>query len=259
MIEKAYKISFQLYSARHFPPLEAQLDELARIGYDAVEPWLPAYGDDPEGFRRKIDAAGLVCLGFHMPLPIQPDDWHRFVHVGERLGAKLMIPAWLPPEERGSDAGGWQRIGAMLAMGAEKARSAGLRVAWHNHDFEYFPLADGSRPIDHLLGSAGAEVGLEVDCGWVVRGGADPAAELERYADRIVAIQVKDTAPLGTAAEDGWTATGDGIIDWRALWPHFLKTKADHLVVEHDNPADWVRFARRSYEYVTRMIGRDNP
>ena len=83
--------------------------------------------------------------------------------------------------------------------------------------------------------------------------GADPAAELSRYADRIIAIQTKDTAPKGTTVDDGWTATGDGIIDWSALVPLFHRTKADHIVTEHDNPGDWQRFAQRSIDHLKAL------
>ena len=165
-----------------------------------------------------------------------------------------MIPPWLPPEERGPDAAAWQRVGAALAEGAEKVKRQGLRVAWHNHDFEYIPLPDGSRPIDHLLAAGGESVEFEIDLAWVVRGGADPAAELARYADRITVIQCKDTAPLGTDAEGGWTATGDGIIDWHALWPLFVETRTDQLVAEHDNPADWRTYAQRSFDYMKKLV-----
>lgn len=245
-----FQLSFQLYSARHFPPLEPVLEGLAAIGYDAVEPFLPDYGDDPKGFRRKIDAAGLKCSGFHMPLTGLTQEPERFIDIAKTIGAPLMIPPWIPPEERDDKPDGWKRLGGWLAAGAGKARTAGLKVAWHNHDFEFRKLADGSRPIEHIFAEAGPDVGFEIDCAWVVRAGADPAEELKRYADRIWAIQPKDTAPLGTKADDGWTATGDGIIDWKTLWPLFLKTKADQIVVEHDNPSDWRVFAKRSFDYL---------
>lgn len=255
----AYKLSFQLYSARNFPPLEPQLEYLAELGYDAVEPWLPAYGDDPKAFRRKIDDAGLACLGFHMPLAGLTEETERFIDIAHTIGAPLMIPPWIPPDQRDAKADGWKRLGEALARGAEMVRDAGLRVAWHNHDFEYVALADGSRPIDLLLDAAGPNVGFEIDCGWVVRGGGDPAAELARYADRIWAIQTKDTAPIGTKEDDGWTPTGDGIIDWPSLWPLFLRTKADHIVVEHDNPGDWRVLAKRSFDYLADLNARFAP
>jgi len=253
----AYRISYQLYSSRKFPPLEAQLPVLKAIGYDAVEPWLPAYEASPAAFRRAIDDAGLACLGFHMPLSGLTDETDRFIDIAHAIGAPLMIPPWIAPEDRDTGPDGWRRLGAALGAGADKVRSAGLKVAWHNHDFEYRRLADGSRPIDHILAAAGPDVGFEIDCGWIVRGGGIPADELRRYADRIWAIQVKDTAPIGTEADDGWTATGDGIIDWHALWPLFLTTKADHIVVEHDNPSDWQTFARRSLDHVRRLMNGD--
>src|SRR5215217_8013993 len=63
-----YRIAYQLYSSRSFPPLAEQLPQLKAMGYDAVEPWLPAYEADPALFRRQLDDAGLACYGFHMPL-----------------------------------------------------------------------------------------------------------------------------------------------------------------------------------------------
>lgn len=245
-----FKTAYQLYSSRMFPPLEAQFPVLKAMGYDAIEPWLPAYEADPALFRRQLDDAGLACFGFHMPLDGLIDEPQRFIDIALELGARLMIPPFVPEEERESRPDFWRRLGDNLARGADLAAPHGLRVAWHNHDFEYRPLADGSRPIDHIFASGGDKVGFEIDIGWIVRAGADPAAELTRYADRILAIQLKDTAVLGTKEEDGWTATGDGIIDWPSLVPLFAKTQADHIVAEHDNPADWRRFASRTIRYM---------
>lgn len=248
-----YRISYQLYSSRNFPPLEAQFPVLKALGYDAIEPWLPAYEADPRGFRRALDDAGLACHGFHMPLQGLIDEPNRFIDIALALGADYLIPPFVPEEERIASPDFWKGIGGTLAEAAERLRPHGLRVAWHNHDFEYAPLPDGSRPIDHILG-AGDDVWFEIDCGWVTRAGVDPAAELVRYANRIAFIQMKDTAPPGVTADDGWTATGDGIIDWPALLPLMRKTAAEHIVAEHDNPADWQRFADRSINYM-RSLG----
>lgn len=248
----AYKFSFQLYSARFFPPLEPQLEALKAMGYDGVEPWLPAYEESATDFRRKIDNAGLECYGFHMPLSGLINEPGKYIDIAQALGASLMIPPYLTPEERGTSADDWKKLGTQLAEGADKAAPHGLKVAWHNHDFEFIPLADGSRPIDHIMGAAD-NFGFEVDCGWIVRAGGDPAAEIAKFADRIFAIQPKDTAPIGTEQDEGWTATGDGIIDWQALVPLFKATKADHIVTEHDNPSDWKQFAKRSIDYLKSL------
>lgn len=251
-----YKISFQLYSARNFPPLERQLEGLAAIGYDAVEPWLPAYEASAAEFRRKIDAAGLACYGFHLPFKGLVADPRRFIDIAKTIGAGLLIPPYLEPQDRPTTADGWRAIGRKLDRVREIVAAEGLKLAWHNHDFEYRRLPDGSRPIDLLFEGAGSEVGYEIDFAWVVRGGGDPLTELKRWKDRLYAIQVKDTASAGTTAEGGWTAMGDGVVDWEALWPHFAETPADHLVVEHDEPADWRALAQRSYDHLVRLGAR---
>ncbi|WEK05975.1 MAG: sugar phosphate isomerase/epimerase [Candidatus Devosia phytovorans] len=248
-----YPIAYQLYSSRNFPPLFDQFPKLKAMGYDAIEPWLPAYEQDAQAFRRALDDAGLRCLGFHMPLAGLVDEPQRFVEIAQTLGATYLIPPYVIVEERQPTAPYWRGLGEKLAKGAEVAGQHGLSVAWHNHDFEFIALPDGTRPIDHIFEAGGDAVKFEIDCGWIVRAGADPAAELQRFADRIVAIQTKDTAPLGTQGDDGWTATGDGIIDWAALVPLFRATKADHIVTEHDNPSEWQRFARRSIDHLKAL------
>jgi len=249
-----YPVAYQLYSSRNFPPLEAQLPELREMGYDAIEPWAPAYEADPAGFRRALDGAGLGCIGFHMPLAGLASEPERGFDIAGTLGARVLIPPYIAEEDRIAAPDFWRGVGEALARAAEGAARRGLTVAWHNHDFEYAPLPDGSRPIDHILGFSD-QVKFEIDCGWIVRGGADPAAELVRYAEQITAIQLKDTAGTdGMETEDGWRATGDGIIDWAALAPLMRATRADHIVAEHDNPADWRAFASRSLAHM-RAIG----
>ena len=77
-----YRIAYQLYSSRNFPPLEAQLPILKGFGYDAIEPWLPAYeADDGVSFRRALDDAGLECFGFHMPLAGLVGETQRFIEI----------------------------------------------------------------------------------------------------------------------------------------------------------------------------------
>ncbi|MDB5527456.1 MAG: Sugar phosphate isomerase [Devosia sp.] len=248
-----YDVSFQMYSSRLFPA-EGQLAYLAEVGYDAVELFLPNYEHDAAGFKRQADAVGLKVSGIHMPLAGLDKEPKRFFDYAHTLGTTTLIPPYVPQTERRPTAAFWQSVGEILGRGAEGAKAEGLRVEWHNHDFEYVKLEDRTRPIDHIMAASGPDVTLELDIGWVVRGWADPAQELMKYADRITTIQLKDTAPAGTALDEGWVTTGDGIIDWKALYPLFGNTKATTLVVEHDNPSDWKVLAKRSINYIRTLI-----
>jgi sugar phosphate isomerase/epimerase len=88
----------------------------------------------------------------------------------------------------------------------------------------------------------------EADLAWIVRGGADPVAEVKRYAGRIEAVHVKDIAPAGHCTdEDGWADPGHGVLDWSTLVPVLREIGVTLFVAEHDKPNDVMRFARRAF------------
>ena len=249
-----FAVSYQLYSSRNFPPVEAHLPVLKEMGYDAVEPWPPAYRESPVALRNALDQAGLKCFGFHLPLKDLESDPQECVDIALALGATHLIPPYIEETERRHSTDFWLGVGQILRRAQVVASHHGMRVLWHNHDFEYAVLPDGSRPIDRILEGGGEDVGYEIDIGWLTRAGTPAEGEFERYGSRIHAIHVKDTAPDGVIEDDGWVATGDGIIDWNALLSRFRQTPATYVVAEHDNPADWRRFAERSIRYI-RDIG----
>ncbi|MCR4283027.1 MAG: sugar phosphate isomerase/epimerase [Bauldia sp.] len=249
-----YRISFQLYSARNFPPIDGVLEGLAAIGYDAVEPYGGNYLDDAKGFRAKADALGLAIPTAHVPLQLLDEDRARAVDLAKTLGLETVILPHVGGDARPKDVEGWKAFGRRLNQHAGHLREAGLKLAWHNHDFEYLPLADKSRPIDHIL--AGGGVLFEPDVAWIARAGADIAAELAKYGSRVAAFHIKDTAPKGVTKDDGWTDVGAGTIDWKALWPTIARSGATLLVMENDNPSDWRAFATNSYKYVNGLTGR---
>ena len=249
-----YRISFQLYSARNFPPIEKHLETLAAIGFDAVEPYGGAYKADPKALRARCDALGLTIPTCHMPLADLDADRAAVIDAAKILGLETIIVPAVPQEQRSQDVAGWKALGAKLAGHAAAAKAAGLNFAWHNHAFEYVRLSDGSRPIEHLLSGAGVK--WEADLGWVARGGADIAKELAKFKGKVAAFHIKDMAPAGVTKDDGWTDIGAGILDYKALWPSIASAGTDLLVFEHDAPSDWESFARNSYKFIATLIGR---
>lgn len=239
-----HPLSFQLYSARNFPPLEDQLATLADLGYTNVEPFGPLYAD-PAGFKAALDTHGLVAESGHFALDLLENDFAKALAIAEAIGTRLVVAPYLVPDARPTDVAGWQALGGRLSAVAEKLAAEGLAFAWHNHDFEFLPLADGSLPIVHLL--ADPAVKLELDVAWVVRAGADPKAWIPHFDGRIAAVHVKDVAPAGEKADEGgWADVGTGIVPWGEIWPMVVAAGATLAIAEHDNPSDWRRFASAS-------------
>lgn len=234
-------IAYQLYCSRNFPPLDATLAMLAGAGYRAVETYGGLY-DDLDGLRAGLDRHGLAAPSGHFGLDMVEGDPRRTLEIARALGMGKVIVPHVAVEARPKDVAGWRAFGARLLEAGARVRDAGLAFGWHNHDFELVDLG-GTTPLD-LIAEAGVDI--ELDLGWVVRGGGDPVAWIDRLGRRIMAVHVKDTAPEGETAEDGWADVGHGTQDWGPVKAALDAHGIDHLVIEHDNPADHARFARRS-------------
>ena len=240
-------VSFQLYSARMAPPAAGQIGALADLGYRNVEP----YGGlvaEADSLAAAMAARGVRAPTMHVGLDAMEGGYSATAAAARKLGvATLIVPA-VPPAMRKQDLAGWKATAGRLAAAAARAEGDGFGFAWHNHSFEFEPMAGGGMPLDVLLGEAPA-IGWQADLGWIARAGEDPLAWMARYSGRVVALHVKDLAPHGTATdEEGWADVGQGTLPLEKWVEAGRAAGAKTLVLEHDKPSDWLRFARRSIE-----------
>ena len=243
-------ISYQMYSSRNFPDLARQAGMLAGIGFRCVEPYGGLLADLP-ALQAALQAHDLQAPTVHVGIPMLREDFDGTMARLRALGVKTAIVPAVPPAERVQDREGWQRLGQELRDYAHRVRDHGFGFAWHNHHFEFAALPDGSMPLDWILGDDPL-VAWQCDIAWVVRGAQDPVSWIRRYAQRVVSFHVKDLAPEGqNSDEDGWADVGYGRLDWSALLPVMRETPATVWTLEHDNPSDDARFARRSFTTVS--------
>jgi sugar phosphate isomerase/epimerase len=242
-------LSFQLYSARTLEPPEAQFELLAGLGYKQVEP----YGgllNDPQALKHQLERHSLSAPSAHVGLDRLRADPVAAVRLCRELGIETIYAPAPPPGERDGSEAEWSALGRELDRIGKIVTAEGLKFGWHNHHWEYGRAADGRRFI-HIMLEQAPEILWQADLAWVVRGGADPVAELKRYAGRIEAVHVKDIAPVGQCAdEDGWADPGHGVLDWSTLVPVLKEIGVTQLVAEHDKPNDVARFARRAFATV---------
>jgi sugar phosphate isomerase/epimerase len=238
-----HPLSMQLYSARNFPPVEAQLMAIRALGFDNVETF-GSWHDDPAATRKLLDTFGLTAKSGHFALAAIAADPARVADIAREIGIEIVVAPYLEPGERPTERAGWEAFGGRLAGIAERLAAEGLRFAWHNHDYEFQPLPDGFFPIQYVLGK---HLLWEADLAWVKRAEADPRRWLDKYRGRIPLVHVKDIAPDGQKADEGgWADIGGGTMPWRELWPQCVKAGVEIMVAEHDNPSNFHRFARVS-------------
>jgi len=243
-------LSFQLYSARNFPPLESQLRIVAGAGFANVETYGGLYGDVAE-LGRLFAKYGLTARSGHFDLAALETAFDQSIRAAEALGVDVLVAPYLAPDVRPGDLAGWKALGERLSAIGDRIRRAGRRFAWHNHDFEFTALPDGSYPIEHLLVD---NVLWEADVAWIVRAGDEPRRWIQRYGARMPLVHVKDIAPQGeNLGEDGWADVGAGIVDWTNLWPLCVEGGAQIMVAEHDNPSDLARFAAASAKTMRQL------
>jgi sugar phosphate isomerase/epimerase len=240
--------AYQLYSSRNFPPLDATCKMLAEAGIMDTEGFGGLYADEASlaVTSAALKGTGLAMKTGHFGLSQIEDTPDWAINVARVLGMKRLYVPYIMPEDRPSDAAGWRAFGARLEKAFAPVRAAGLGAGWHNHDFEFKALPDGTLPQTALL-AGGPSLEVELDVAWLVRGGADPVAWINAHAGRITAAHVKDIAPAGqNADEDGWADVGHGTVNWKAIMVALRAAGCKHFVLEHDNPSDHKRFATRS-------------
>jgi sugar phosphate isomerase/epimerase len=108
-------------------------------------------------------------------------------------------------ERRAED---YQAAAEALNVAGRRLRQQGLFLHYHNHDFEFQPVADDRTGFNLLLDGLDTEaVTLCVDTGWVWLAGTDPAEFLRQHSERVGMVHLRDwqegrSVPLGGGEMD---------------------------------------------------------
>ena len=242
------RIGVQLYTVRDRMQADVAgtLRAVAALGYAEVET-AGLHGLPPAQFRAALDAAGLVSPAGHYAIEELRADAGAVFATARTLGQRWVVVPWLDERERTAE--GYRRVAADLNQFGAAARGQGMRIAYHNHDFEFARLPDGGSGYDILWDETDAErVDLELDLFWAVKGGWDPAALLARRPGRIRLCHVKDMADVKGAQT--MVDVGAGEIDFAAILAAARGAGVAHYFVEHDNPPDSLATLRNSIQHL---------
>jgi sugar phosphate isomerase/epimerase len=244
-------VGVQLYTLREVSDrVEDVLDLVASAGADAVET-VGHHGLDAPALRDALERRGLRAVSTHLQLAALEADLDAEVAFARTVGIGTLVVPWLPPAERPTDRDGWTSLGTRLARLGARVRDAGLRLAYHNHDFELTDV-EGRTGLAWLLDAADpAVLDVELDLAWVARAGGDPTAVLRRWRERTRLLHAKDLAPAGSGSdEDGWATVGQGTLPWPALLELASEVGVEAWLLEHDRPADPARTVREGCAYL---------
>ena len=244
---KLKKVGLQLYTVRDLmkADLPGTLRKVAQIGYKEVE-FAGYFGRSPAQIRALLKQNGLTSPSSHIGLDILEKDPVKAFADAKAIGHQWATVPYIP-EERRKTVDDWNRIIDLLNRLGPQAKAAGLRLAYHNHDFEIRPV-NGVRPLDMMLDKTDPSlVDFEMDLYWVVFGGGDPMDFFNRHPKRFAMVHVKDSAG---PPDNKMVDVGKGTIDFTRIFAQSDKAGIKHYFVEHDQPADPIATIRNSYQYL---------
>jgi sugar phosphate isomerase/epimerase len=231
-------LGVQLYTVREEAErdLPSVLAAVRKIGYQEVETYWNIYTHPAPELRRMIADHGLRAPSGHF-------DYTGFdskIEYAQTLGVDYMICPMLP-ENMWYALDGFKRAADQLNVWGERVRQAGMRLGFHNHNYEFlrFGAATG---FDQLMKTTDPSlVCLEMDCYWMAQAGEDPLRMLQRYADRVKLLHLKDRKPgfpvtqVKDAAAEHFTEVGAGTIDWEPILASAENNGVKHFYVERDS------------------------
>ena len=133
--------------------------------------------------------------------------------------------------------GGAANLAEIITTLGKKCEAVGLKLLYHNHDFEFKKDADGIVPIDYLLENTDPKyVNFQMDLYWVTKAGADPVAYFEKYPGRFKIWHVKDMDEEGRFAP-----VGKGTIDFGRILEKKKLSGMKYYMVEQDRTFDGLK------------------
>jgi inosose dehydratase len=197
------------------------LGQMRELGLTATEFGPDGYlPEDPVAEAALLASYGLRAVGGflpvllhvadHDPLPEAARFFDRCVATGARVAVLAAATGAEGYDERPRlDEAGWTALLRRLDRLADHAASVGVAVALHPH---VGTLVETGEEVERVV--AGSGVGLCIDTGHLVVGGADPVALTTAHPGRVVHVHLKDVdAGLAERVRDGATTFGHAVRD----------------------------------------------
>lgn len=232
-----------LYTVRDAMTDDAQktLKTVSETGYAYVEAAGykdgKYYGMTPANFKAFLKEQNLIPVSTHQSSVTLDNADIEMAHAKAAGFEYFVVP--IPPmglfnydttTNTMSMTGGAENLANILDELGKKAAKAGLKLLYHNHDFEFVRDADGIVPIDYLLENCDPKyVNFQMDLFWVTKAKADPLAYFEKYPGRFKIWHVKDMDKEGKFAP-----VGNGTIDFARILAEKDKSGMEYYMVEQD-------------------------
>lgn len=244
-------IALQLYTVREQikDDLEGTITKVAEMGYIGAEPY---GGLDAVVVKKVADRVGLQIMGSHVSPPVGDKKDEVLAMAATYQIDNIIIPGL--PRDKFKSREGIEEMSAFVNEAYENASSAGLKLGYHNHSFE-FQAFDDTTGYEIFVDGLNPNIFLELDTYWANNSGHSSLKLLEKYGSRTPFLHIKDGP--GGAHDAPQFAVGEGMMDVPAI---INSHDSEWLIVELDSCAtDMLEAVHKSYTYlVSNGLARGN-
>ena len=200
-----FPIALQLYTVRGnmSEDFEGTLKKVKEMGYEGVE-FAGLFGKTAAEVKSMCEKIGLIPVSAHVPFVDMVND-PSILKIYAEIGCEYVVIPYLTEEYRPGKEKFREVIEGAKMLG-EKANALGLKLAYHNHDFE-FDKIDGEYALDILYKEVSPTLlQTQLDTCWVNVGGENPVAYIRKYAGRTELLHLKDF--VGRKSENMYALIG---------------------------------------------------
>lgn len=244
-------VGLQLYTVRDAmgKDLDGTLAAVAAAGYHLVET-AGLYGKPASELRAAFDQHGIRTVSGHYALAELEASPETVFTTAKTLGQEYVTVPFLDPSLRTADTFG-SLPGRLNKLG-EAAKAAGLKLAYHNHDFEFQNYGGSTSVMQRLLANTDpALVSFELDGYWAFKAGNAPAELVARYPGRFKLVHLKDST---AAPEKAFADVGHGVIDMPRFIAAAQRNGLQYAFVERDVAPDPIASIRASHDYLKTVL-----
>lgn len=210
--------------------------EIKKMGWAGVQISALPQGYDPQEVADALKENQLGTAGMHISLDRLENDLENVVKEADLYGTKDIVCPYLPGEYQTEE--GYKAVRKKLNEVARQLPD--YRISYHNHAFEFTTEINGVSALEYLLEPVEEnKVLAEIDVYWVKKGGQDPLAFIQPYANRMPIIHLKD---MTNDEQETFAEIGTGKIDFIPILQWGEKSGVEWYAVEQDscpgNPLD---------------------
>jgi len=262
------KVGVQLYTIRDMigkdKDTKGVLKQVADLGYKEIETFGyndgMLFGIKAKEFGDYVKSLGMQVTSGHYQLGKNErtaamkgtilNDWERAVADAKSMGQEFMAIAYLNADER-KTLDDYKFVCEKMNAAAEVCKKYGVKLQYHNHDFELEKL-DGQIPYDLMLTQLDSRlISMELDLFWMIYAGYQPVDYFKKYPGRFEQWHVKD---MDKADKKKNANVGTGSIDFKPIFAQAKLAGMKHFYVEHDNvPVSSMESIKEGIQYARTL------